>query len=96
MTQCFKVRLRVVGDETGQGGLPGPGWSPQEDRRKQAVCLDGPAEQPALADDPFLPDELIQRARPHSGGQGGLRGDSLVERVFEKVHWSAVCSYFKR
>ena len=38
----------------------------------------------------FLPDVLIQCARPHARGERGFRSQPLFESVIEEVH---VCEY---
>jgi hypothetical protein len=42
---------------------------------------DATAERPALPDEVLLADELVERSRPHPGGEGLLLGRRLEERL---------------
>ncbi len=66
-------RSGQVGDHHSQGGLAGAGWTPKEDRREQPVSLDGTALEFAWAEDIFLTDELVERARAHSVLHGVIK-----------------------
>ncbi len=41
----------------------------------------------ARPDDGFLPDELVQGARAHAGGQRGFAAHAVVHGVGEEVHY---------
>jgi hypothetical protein len=63
-------------------------------RREQPVGLGryrtalGAAQEPARPNDVFLPDELIQGARPHAGRQRGFVLHTLLHGMGEEVHTS--------
>ena len=81
----LEMGLGLVGDDLGQGGLAGAGRPPQDDGREQPVGLDGAPQQLAGADDLLLPDELVQRARAHAGGQRGLGIHAFLHGMVEEV-----------
>ena len=57
-------RVDLLGEESGQRRLAGTRRTPQHHRR-QVAALDHPPQRAALADEVLLPDELVERARPH-------------------------------
>src|SRR6185503_16941229 len=61
-----KVTLGGIRDHLDEGGLAGTGRSPQDDRRKETIRLDGAAQELSLTNDVFLPNILIQGARAHT------------------------------
>ena len=63
--ELLKGRPGGLGDDGGQRGFAAARRAP-EDGAGQPVGLDGAAQQPPRGDDVFLPDEFIQRARPHA------------------------------
>ena len=73
--------LGVLGDDGRQGGLAGAGRA-VEDAAGQPVGLDGPAQQPARADELLLAGELLQRGRPHAVRQGR----AALSRQGKQVH----------
>ena len=75
-----------VGDDHGQGGLAGAGRAPQDDGGEQAVGLDSAAQQLAGAEDILLPDELVQGAEAHAGGEGGFGAHAGFVGVGEEVY----------
>jgi len=75
----LEVRARGGGDDRGQGALPTAGRTP-EDRRDGRVLLDGPPQHRPLPDDVLLPDEFLQRPRPHARRQRRIRRRSSVFR----------------
>ena len=60
--------------------LPAPRW-PVEDRRAHAILLDRGAQRRPLAEHLLLPDELLQRLRAHSQGQGRHLRQALLRGV---------------
>ena len=82
----LEVGLGLVGDDHGEGGLAGAGRPPEEDGGEEAVGLDGAAEQLAGAEDVLLPDELVEGARAHAGGERGFGAHALLVGVGEEVH----------
>ena len=56
--ECHEPRLREIGNDPGQGGLAGPGRSPQNDRL-QEVAFDGLSERLTRRENLVLPDEGI-------------------------------------
>ena len=74
-----ELRLREVCDHVGEGGLADAG-RPPEDHRGDLVALDHRAQELPGPDEVLLPDELLERARPHAArerlrrGASGLRG----------------------
>jgi hypothetical protein len=79
------VRLGGVGNYLRQRGLARPRRTPENDRRKQSVSFDGPAQQFAGAEDVLLTDLFVQRARAHPGGEGGFAFHAVVHGVGEEV-----------
>ncbi len=79
------MALGQVGDDHGQGRLAGAGGTPEEDGRKQAVGFDCPPQQLAGTDDVLLTEELFQRARAHTGGEGSFVSHPVVHGVGEEV-----------
>ncbi len=84
-----EVRPRGVGDDARQRGLAGAG-RPVEDHRAELVGLNRATQEAAWPHDVLLADELVQRARPHPGGErrfllGQLRSAG-VEEVGGLVH----------
>ena len=79
------MALGGVGDDLRQGGLAGSGRSPQDDGGEQPVGFDGAAQQFALADDVFLADILIQRARAHPRGERRFAFHAFLHGVVEKI-----------
>src|SRR5207253_6217987 len=56
------------GDQPRQRGLAATRWSPQ-DHRADPILLDGAAQFVLGTDQVLLPHELVERARPHPGGE---------------------------
>src|SRR6185503_186515 len=48
--------------------LAGPGRAPKQQRR-QVATRDRPPQRPGIADEMLLPDELLERPRPHARGE---------------------------
>ena len=69
-------------DQEGQRGLAGSRRAP-EDHRGDAVSFDGLSKHPFRVDYVALPDELVERARPHPGGQRSGLAEDLFAVVFE-------------
>ena len=68
-----EVRIGAARDQPRQRRLARSG-RPPEDERVQALALDHVAQQPLIADQVRLPDELRQRGRPHPLGQRRVGG----------------------
>jgi hypothetical protein len=78
------MALGGVGDHVGQGRLAHAGRPPQDDRT-EPVGFDRTAQQPPAPHDLVLPDEFIQRARPHPDGQRRVFFGALGARVIEQI-----------
>ena len=78
----LEVGAGEAGDEVRKGGLAGA-RRPPEQQRGNLVRLDGAAEDPPRPDDVALPYELVEGARAHASGQGGLPLDALSRGVVE-------------
>ena len=63
------MRVGGVGDHLGDGRFTRARRTVEDDGAKQAVCLDGAAQERVFADDVILPDDLIKRLRTHAGGK---------------------------
>ncbi len=63
-----KVRRGHPGDQSRQRRLSAARWAP-EHHRTHAVLLDGAAQLVFRTNQVLLPDELVERARPHPGGE---------------------------
>jgi len=59
-----ELRLGTLGDHHRQRGLAGPGWA-MEDQAAEPVGRKHAGEQLAGTKEVLLPDELLQRPRPH-------------------------------
>ena len=81
----FEVRAGAVGDHLRQRGLAGSGRSPQDDGRKEAVGLDGAAQEFPGSDYMLLPDILLQGARAHTGGKRCLAAHLLLHGMVKEV-----------
>ena len=75
-----EVGLRLAGDDLGQGGLAGA-RRPPEDHGKEAVLLDGLAQQPSLFQDVGLTHIFLEGFRPHPVRQGAGIFQSLIGGV---------------
>jgi len=75
------MRLRMLGDQTRQGGFSSSGRAGEEDGRKEPVGDDGAAQQFAFADYVFLTNEFIQCARAQPGCQRRFVLQVLIKRV---------------
>ena len=75
-----EMGLRLAGDDAGKGGLPGAG-RPPEDHGKEAVLLDGLAQQPSLFQDVGLTHIFLEGFRPHPVRQGAGIFQSLIGGV---------------
>src|SRR5262245_19261801 len=62
--QLLERRAGHVRDDPSKRRLPGSRWS-VEDRGAHAVLLDRRPERRSLSEHLLLPDELIERLRPH-------------------------------
>ena len=60
----LEAALGVVGDDVRERGLAAAGRA-VEDQRVEAIGQEHPAEQLAGAEEVLLPDELVERSRPH-------------------------------
>ena len=80
-----EVTLGGVGDDLRERGLARAWRPPQNDGRKKLVGFDGAAQKLAFADDMFLPDVFIQRARTHPRGKRRFAFHAFVHGVVEKV-----------
>ncbi len=74
-----------VSNHHGKGGLTSPRRSPQEDRRKQPVGFDRPAQELAGSDDFVLSDEFVQCAWTHAGSQRRFVLKLLAQGVVKKI-----------
>src|SRR5207302_6728623 len=80
-----EVRRGHPGDQPRQRRLAATPWSP-EDHRANPILLDGAAQLVLRTDQVLLPHKLLERARPHSGGErliflrglGGYRKEGLL------------------
>ena len=66
-----EVALGLPGHDACQGRLAGAGRTPQDDGR-QLVGLDTLAQNTTGSDDVLLPNEIVEGARSHPGGQRRL------------------------
>ena len=57
-----------LGDDAGERGLAGAGWTPQDDRLNE-VALDRLTQRPAWRENLVLADDLVERPRPHPLGE---------------------------
>ena len=65
-------------------------WRPPEDEGgEQPISLNGAAQQPPLADDVFLADELVQGARAHARRQRRFATNLLLPAVLKQIHQGA-------
>ena len=66
--QRSERRVRLRGDKPGQGGLPGPGGTP-EDHGYRTPCAHHRRKGGTGGKEVRLADDLIQRGRPHPCGE---------------------------
>ena len=77
-------RARVVlGDDARQRGLARARRTP-EDHRRDAIALDGVAEEASLAEELFEPDDVFERARTEALREGRVGLRRRVEGVVSK------------
>jgi hypothetical protein len=69
-----------AGDDAGEGGFTGAGRS-VEDQRGEAVGLDRAAEEFSFAEDVLLAGDLVERPRPHPGGERFAVAAGLARRA---------------
>ena len=62
------MTLRLLSDDVSQGGFAGAGGA-VEDSRSQTVGLEQTTQQLTRTEKVLLADELIERVRPHPGGE---------------------------
>ena len=74
-----------VGDDLRQGSLACARRSPQNDGREQPVRFDGAAQEFPLADDVFLPDVFLQRARTHPRGKRRFGFHAFLHGIVEEI-----------
>ena len=82
----LEMRLGLVGDDGGEGGFARARRPPQDDGGEQAVGFNGAAQEFARPDDVLLPDELVQGAGAHPGGERGFGLHFFLHGVGEQVH----------
>ena len=78
--QGVEMRTDLAGQQSREARLPGPGRTPQQQRR-QVAASDAPPQRSLLADQVVLPDELGQPARSHPRGERLSLGRWLEERL---------------
>ncbi len=86
-----ELALCRVGDDAGEGGLPGSRRA-REDDRGEHVGLDGSAQKAALAEYVVLSDELVNASRSHPRGKW-LLGFVGLEEVLLLAHAAATSAY---
>src|SRR2546422_9023491 len=65
----LEVAVGVVGDEAGEGGLPGAG-RPPEDARPHVAAADQLPQRLAGPEEVLLAEELLEAGRPHASREG--------------------------
>ena len=83
--QLLEDRLRARRDDAGERRLAGAG-RPEEERRGDAVLLDGAPQGSALADELRLAGELVERVWAQAVGERRMRRAPLLGRVVEQAH----------
>ena len=78
-------RLGHVGDDLGERGLAGAG-RPPEDQGTGIVAFDLYAQRLARADQMFLADILVERARAHAIGERTSRVSAGVRNWLKQAH----------
>ena len=88
------TKARAVLPATARASVvfPVPG-GPQQQHRRQPVALDEGAQRSAGADEVFLPDDVVERARSQSGSEGrplqtefvGGGGEEVVAHQFPRT-----------
>ncbi len=80
--QPLEMALGGIGDDGGQGGLPGAGRA-EKDHRLDAIRLNQAAEQAPGSQQVLLPDDVVEVSRAHPRGEGGLRARTRLWRLLE-------------
>ena len=57
------------------------------------VSLDGAPQQLAGPDDLLLPDEFLQRARPHARGQRRLRVHAFLHGMLKEIRHASIVPF---
>ena len=78
------MRRRRVGDDLGKRCLARAG-RPIEYKTAQLVRLNRAAQESTRPHNRFLADELIECARPHARGQGGVGVNAFVASRFKQI-----------
>ena len=81
----LEAALGVVGDDVRERGLSGPRRA-VEDQRGEAVGEQHSPEQLAGPEEVFLPDELVERSRPHPRRERPGLAAVLFAEIVEEVH----------
>ena len=68
----LEVPVGVISDDFGERGFAGPRWAP-EDARTDVASADQIPERFARTEEVLLAEELLERFRPHPGGEGLCR-----------------------
>ena len=86
--EAFEAGLGRAGDHLSQRGFSRSGWA-VEKKGRNAVCLDRAAEHLPRAKNVILPTILLEGARTHSRGKGGIAvGDRIFRKKFvHSVGW---------
>jgi len=76
----YEFAVRVLGDQSAEGGLARAGWSP-EDHRFDVAGFDGRSQGLSGCEQVLLPNKFFEGARAHPRGEG-LGGFSGAEEGF--------------
>jgi hypothetical protein len=82
--QLLELGARVLGDDPRNRRLPASRWA-MEDHRRNAVLLDREPERGPLAQDVFLPDELVERCGARAVRERCRLVPTLPGRIGEEV-----------
>jgi hypothetical protein len=74
-----------IGDDAGQSGFTGAGWTIEYYTRK-LVDLYRPAQQSARTNNVFLTDILLKSPGAHTVGKGGALAQLLFAMLLKEVH----------
>src|SRR6185437_10854426 len=88
----LEMALAVTGDQTRERRLSGSGRAVKNDAGN-AVGLEHPAEQFALAQEMLLADELIERARAHAHRQRRDLTQVFLAGLVKEVHVPIIEAY---
>ena len=82
--ELCEVTFGGLRDDPRESGLPGAGWSPEDDRG-ELVTLDHQPQRAARPDHVFLPHEPVEVARSHARGERLVAREMALRPLLEQL-----------